>query len=215
MVILKSSSWSSLIGQVSRYEKLLMSGAGLKLIVNCLSYLENIIADHEQFPFVPAWIIKGKEGYLCIITPGYCHTFSALVWQVGMGEEWRCLVVIQQEKKNTWCGVKDNALKSISPTTQTISKRSRPRMARCKMPSCSFHASALLSAFRACGCCSTDSDGDGVKAFCADSNGITNCEKQRLWFRSGKLINRGEGMYPWPCVVSQQESVTPAENVLS
>lgn len=47
MVILKSSSWSTLIGWVSRYEKLFMSGASLKLIVNCLSYLENIIADHE------------------------------------------------------------------------------------------------------------------------------------------------------------------------
>lgn len=125
------------------------------------------------------------------------------------------MVVIQQEKKKTWCMVKDNGLKSISPTVQTISKRSGPCMARCKMPSCSFHASTLLSAFRACGCCSAVSNGEGMKACCADSNGITNSEKQRLWFRSWKLINREEGMYPWPCIVSQQDGVTPAENVLN
>lgn len=41
-------------------KKLLMSRAGLKLIVNRLSYLESIIADHEWFAFVSAGIKKGK-----------------------------------------------------------------------------------------------------------------------------------------------------------
>lgn len=31
--------------------------------MRCSSYLGNIIADRELVPFVPAWIIKEREGY--------------------------------------------------------------------------------------------------------------------------------------------------------
>lgn len=55
----KQPPWGALIGWVSRYEKLLMSGAGLKLIVRCLSYQGNIIADL----LCASRIIKGREGY--------------------------------------------------------------------------------------------------------------------------------------------------------
>lgn len=45
--LLKRGSWSGPIGSVSTYEKLFVSGTGLKLIVSCLSYPGNIITDHE------------------------------------------------------------------------------------------------------------------------------------------------------------------------
>lgn len=92
----KQPPWGALIGWVSRYEKLLMSGAGLKLIVRCLSYQGNIIADL----LCASRIIKGREGYQWIITPGCCGRFSAACF-------W-CSPVIQQKalcallRKNAW-----------------------------------------------------------------------------------------------------------------
>lgn len=56
MMILKAAP--GLAGSADM-KKLLMSRAGLKLIVNRLSYLESIIADHEWFAFVTARIKKG------------------------------------------------------------------------------------------------------------------------------------------------------------
>lgn len=84
-----------------------MSRAGLKLIVNCLSYLESIIADHEWFAFVPAWIIKGREGYLRRITPDYCHTLSSPFGRWDAAGRTVCTVKKKKEK--------DNAVKSILP----------------------------------------------------------------------------------------------------
>lgn len=98
----KAAPWSTLIGWVSRYEKLLMSGAGLKLIVHCLSYQGNIIADL----LCASRIIKGREGYQWIITPGCCRRFSALF---GRGRE----VFAGDPAESILCTLKENAWKSI------------------------------------------------------------------------------------------------------
>lgn len=118
----------------------------------------------------------------------YCHTFSAPYMPSRMCEERWCLVVIQQK---TLCTVKDNALTSISPTNQNHIQQQQIMHGQVKeMPCCRFHASVLFSAFRACGCCSADSNEGGVKARCADSNRITNSEKQRLQFVNSKINYR-------------------------